>query len=550
MARRLCAALAGLVVVLGCAERAGTPGPSHLVLQRDQPPHADALRSALTQANDEYADVLRSFYAARAYAPLFVTRRGVEERAEELIEQMQQAGDDGLDPGAFDLDRLRAAVEWAKQHGADPEALASLELALTHAALHLGRALAVGSTLPRDGGAKWKPPGFSPRALLSVIARDGMADAFEAARPQWPEYARLREALKSYRELEARGGWPIIDKGPVIEPGAEDPRVPILRQRLIATGELKSRDSAEGNTYNERAIEAVKRFQRRHGLEEDGRVGGRTLKALRVPVQERIAQLQINLERWRWTPFRSDTPWVMVNVPAFELSAYDKGERVLRMKVIVGLPDWQTPLFSDRIESLSIHPTWTVPRKILTEEILPKLRDDPGFAEAAGLEVVEKETGTPLAPEEVDWSAVDERAVAYRVRQAPGANNPLGPIKFDLPNRYAIYLHYTDAPRLFEEADRAVSHGCVRVQDPMALADFLLEPTGKEGKTTLRRLIDEGAPKNLALPKPVPVEFVYFTAWKDDDGSIQFRDDVYGHDHRLARALNRERSEQVATSAR
>jgi murein L,D-transpeptidase YcbB/YkuD len=290
--------------------------------------------------------------------------------------------------------------------------------------------------------------------------------------------------------------------------------------------------------FDEALEAAVKAFQRAHGLEPDGQVGGQTLAALRVTVGERIDQLLVNLERWRWLPADLGARHVRVNLPAFTLEAVEAGQPVLRMRVIIGMEDWQTPVLSDRVEYLVLNPTWHVPRRIAAEEVLPKLQEDPGAAAKLGVKVRRGDTGEPVDPGSVDWSG---DGAGYRFHQDPGPSNPLGPVKFVFPNRFAIYLHGTPNPKPFALAQRALSHGCVRVEEPLALAAFFL--AGQEGgdEGALAQAIGRGKERRVALAEPVPVHLFYWTAYVDAEGRLHFAPDLYRRDAPLERALGLER---------
>jgi murein L,D-transpeptidase YcbB/YkuD len=290
--------------------------------------------------------------------------------------------------------------------------------------------------------------------------------------------------------------------------------------------------------FDEVLEEGVKAFQRAHGLEPDGEVGARTLEALRVPVEARIQQLQVNLERWRWMPEDLGARHVLVNLPAFELVAVEGGQPVLRMRVIIGREDWSTPVFSEQVEHLVLNPSWHVPRRIAAEEVLPLLRTNPRGASRLGLVVSRRDTGEVVDPAGVDWSGGGE---GYRFHQDPGPRNPLGPVKFMFPNRFSVYLHGTPNLELFALAGRALSHGCVRVEQPLALAAFLL--AGEEGwdEAALAEAVAGGKTQQVVLREPTPVHLLYWTAFVDEEGRVNFRPDLYHRDGPLRRALGLER---------
>jgi murein L,D-transpeptidase YcbB/YkuD len=264
---------------------------------------------------------------------------------------------------------------------------------------------------------------------------------------------------------------------------------------------------------------AVSRFQRRHGLEVTGKVDEETLAELNVPVEDRIRQLQVNMERWRWMPASLGDRYIMVNVPEFRLDVIEGGKTAMTMRVIVGKDQSRTPAFSDKMSYIEVNPYWNIPESIANEEILPKLDSDPGYLAREGIE------------------RVDPSQVGSGLRQPPGPTNPLGQLKFMFPNDFNIYLHDTPAGHLFAKEERLFSHGCIRIEKPFELAVYLLRDDPKWSPEALQAAIDSGENKSISLSRPLPVHILYWTAWVDGDGTVELRRDVYGHDVRLEEAL-------------
>jgi murein L,D-transpeptidase YcbB/YkuD len=292
--------------------------------------------------------------------------------------------------------------------------------------------------------------------------------------------------------------------------------VAAVRTRLAATDELGKAEAtpAEPNHYDDALMDAVKEFQARHGLVADGVIGDPTRAALALPVGERIEQLVVNLERARWFSGQPPRRYVAVNVPSFELVLVENGSTVLKMPVVVGRKDRRTPLLSAHITELIFNPSWTVPPTIMRVDFLPKMRKNQSFVSRRGLQFV----GAAL-------------------RQPPGPRNPLGRVKFLMPNEFSVYLHDTTAKGLMRQPRRALSSGCVRLGDALGLVNELLADDPRWGPTTRKRFLAGWTTRYLALREPVPVYLKYQTAWRDDDGDIQFREDLYGRDAALARAL-------------
>lgn len=350
----------------------------------------------------------------------------------------------------------------------------------------------------------------------------------------------LLQKISEYRAIETAGGWPTLSEGPTIEPGDTSPRVITLRQRLLLTGDLESRytnglDSEAADTYSEELQQAVERFQARHGLLVDRLVGRGTLAALNVSVTERIKQIQLNIERHRWLPAKYADRHIVTNIPDYKLRVVENGVTTLEMPVVVGKPKHQTPVFTEDMQFLEVNPTWTVPRSITNKELVPKERDNPGSLQASGFRVLRRD-GSRIPFEQVPHDAWYASEFPYTLRQGAGERNALGKVKFMMPNKYAIYLHDTPAKRLFGKQRRAFSHGCVRLGDPLALANHLLGSQGWS-QDRIDGLFAQQKTKRVNLDQPIPNHIVYLTSWMGEDGTLQFRNDIYKLDATLKAAL-------------
>lgn len=475
----------------------------------------------------ERLEAVRRFYMERGHEPALIGT----EMASAVLEALHAAGDEGLVMDASALHRLTSALQAASS--GDPDSVAKADVLLCHALLrHMGH-LVHGRLVPRSIGWRTTPREFDAEALLREVVSTGSLDPLRTLTPPWPAYAELRAALETLREIEARGGWPALPDGPLLEEGMTDERVPILAERLELAGDLIGERSGDPALYDPALREAVERFQRRHGLLADGVVGPGTRRALNVPVEERIAQVALNLERWRWMPAPPEGRYGLVNAAGGELVIIEDGLPVLHSRVVSGRPDWATPVLVDEIVELHVNPRWYVPRSITVDEVLGILRRNPAWAIRQRMRVESKEGGN-VDPRDVDWSAVDADNLPYRLVQEPGPANPLGRYKFVLTNRSAIYLHDTPSKALFELPQRHFSHGCVRVEAAEALAELLLDGSHEE---RLARAREKGTSLNLALEEPMPVFLLYFTAWVDEEGALQFREDVYKRDRRTAKRL-------------
>jgi L,D-transpeptidase YcbB len=339
----------------------------------------------------------------------------------------------------------------------------------------------------------------------------------------------MEGAIERYEAIVSRGGWPTVPGTRMIRPEDDDERVPLLRQRLMVSGEL--RRSSGGFGFSEDWEAAVRRYQRNNGLRVTGRVDKPTLLALNVPAQARLAQLRLNLHRLReLTAQRVEDRYVLVNVPAFQLEAVEHFQVELRHRVIAGKPERQTPTVRATIRAINFYPYWRVPESVAQLDLIPRLVKEPDYLAKEQIRVFTGSyNGPEIDPANIDWRMAD--ANKLRFRQDPGPQNALGLLRLDMPNEHGVYMHDTPMKPLFNQRARAFSAGCVRVQDVFALAEWVAryEP-GWERPGRVREVLDAGRAFDLNLTRPVPVYFAYITAWADPSGDIQFRPDLYGHD--------------------
>jgi murein L,D-transpeptidase YcbB/YkuD len=352
--------------------------------------------------------------------------------------------------------------------------------------------------------------------------------------PQAPD-ARLRSALGHYQTVAEKGGWAIVPVGPLMKKGDRSRRVEILRSRLNSTVEFEYSMAKNSELFDDDLEQAIRNFQKRHGLKADGIVGPRTLAALNVPVEERLRQIRINMERWHQLLRNLGERYILINSANFELKIVEHGKTIASMRAVVGRPDRPTPVLTSEMTHMVLNPYWYIPSRITREDILPKVKTDSEYLFQRNIRVFKLSNDQMLEVdrEMIDWSMVTAETFNYRFRQDPGPQNALGRMKFIFPNNFSVYIHDTPAKELFRKAKRNFSSGCIRIEHPVDLAEYLLRSDSNERKLTQEKIqatLDRGARQLIRLPKPIPVHIVYYTAWVDENGNIQFRDDIYGRD--------------------
>lgn len=531
-------------------------------------PEGDALRMALV-GPDVAREAVRSHYETFAYRGLWIGKDGDDTRAVELIGALSKADLNGLSVARYRVDALDAALKTARR--GDPAAIARAELALTRAFLTYADDLHGGLLSPGsvDRDLHLDPPVLDERGLLDRLARGGTVEAVLASvEPTVAEYAGLRALLAEYRGMSPGAWGALAGEGPSIRPGESGPRVASIRARLTTMGDHEPPATAPetagagaapeaagagtapeaggaagkpaadaAKVYDDALQDSVRDFQRRHGLNDDGVIGARTVRAMNASVEDRIGQILVNMERLRWTNRPKEAKHIDVNQADFTVRLVDGDAVLFEERVVVGSRRHRTPEFSDEMAYLVFNPTWHVPRSIAREEILPALQQDPEYLSKRNMRLISRDGYPTPDPAMTDWSLYSGSDFPFSVKQNPGGGNALGRVKFMFPNAFSIYLHDTPSKRLFAKDARAFSHGCIRVQDPMRLAEVLLSAQEGDPAAKIQRILASGRETTVHLETPVPVHLEYRTAWIDDAGRVQFRDDVYGRDGRILSAL-------------
>ena len=492
----------------------------------------------------KHRDVVMKFYRDRGYRMGWFKKDKLVPQANTFISVVSRAHQEGLNPDDYKVKNFTQMFKSYEQ-AEDNDSLRyklkqEIDVALTASFMHYASDFYKGTINPRElDQIDWsvrKNKVKLNKALETILRERDSRYPYYQFEPLHEDYNRLRTALQQYRDIRKQGGWPKIETLPRLKPGDTSRVVPVLRKRLLPQDRWQVA-GPDSNRYTDEIKNAVIDFQLRHGLKADGSLGKETLKAMNVSIDERIDQIIINMERWRWVPKpkKFEEKHIFVNVPAYMLYARDKGQQVMEMKVIVGKTMNSTPVFSDKVEYIVFSPYWNVPNSIIFEEFLPKLQQDPGWLEKMDMEILNgfSKNARPISPYSVDWFAVDEKSFKYRIRQRPGPDNPLGDIKFIFPNEHEVYLHHTASEALFNQNQRGFSHGCIRVEKPVELARFLLQDQPDWTDSRILEAMHAGEEKYLNLKETVPVYIVYFTSWVDEKGAVHFRDDIYGHDKTL-----------------
>lgn len=455
-----------------------------------------------------------------------------------LAEAVARSWEDGLLPADFHADFVKA------QAGGTGGAIEPVDrdIVLSDALVRLLYQLFFGKVSPNGIDPNWNfaRPVLSddPVTIIATALSAGQVNSLvERARVDHPLYVELRSLMQEYTNYDVQGGWGTVPAGPILKPGQKDARVAALRARLSVTGEYHGQASGDADVLDDALVSALKDFQVSHGIEPDGVLGAATLAALNVTARERTEQIRINLERGRWLLRTLSPEMVIVNVAGTYLHLFLRGEKVWSTRVIVGQPFTKTPIFTETMKTIVFNPDWTVPRSIVKNEIFAKAAADPGYL-AAHNYYLKDSAGRQVAG--VDWGAYTAASFPYGVVQRPGPKNALGLVKFLFPNKYSVYLHDTPGRQLFAKAGRNFSHGCIRVEDPLKLAELILADRLGWDRAKIDAAVASNKQQGIALPVPLPVLILYWTVDPSPVGGAAFYKDVYGRDARLLKALDAE----------
>ncbi len=503
----------------------------------------------------------RKFYRERQFRLGWFKEHQLVPQAQTMLTVIAKAKDDGLDPKRYQdsnlpklLTEFKTVQDTARRNALERQ----IDVTLSGTYFSWASDYYRGVANPRDTkNEAWKVKRNKIKldhALMTILRERESTYPYYDFAPLHPEYEHLKKALALLRARQQAGGWPILPATTNLRPGQASPVVGLLRQRLLGTdaavpaasptapaqvlpvnNTVPAAPAAEA--YSPELVNAVKGFQRDAGLPPTGIVNGETLRQLNVPLTARINQVILNMERWRWLPKKFEPDYLLVNIPEYRLHVYEQGKEALTMRVIVGKTLTATPVFSDKMEYVVLSPYWNVPFSIIENELRAKLIANPHYLDRLDMEVVKGygRKATVIDPTTIDWATITQNDFKYTLRRRPGPQNDLGEVKFLFPNSQDIYLHDTPHDELFSQTARNFSHGCVRVEEPVKLATYLLRKDPNWSLEAIQDTIAQRREKYITLKEKLPVYLVYLTAWADANGHAHFRNDIYGHDKALAK---------------
>ncbi|MBZ9632053.1 L,D-transpeptidase family protein [Salegentibacter sp. LM13S] len=481
----------------------------------------------------QHANLLDSIYSKRDYTPIW-TERALRE---DLYRSIERATEDGLEPKDYHLSYLKNSLTNLSE--LDDEERSLTEIILTDAFFALASDYNSGKLNPAEIYDIWGVESNKidlPGLLDYGVRQKNILAAIDSVVPKHEVYKGLKRSLKEYRKLARNQEDPtfVSEEGESIKADEKDERIPNIKQRLKELGYWQQEIVDSAITYEKPLQEAVKKFQEKYGIETDGVIGGGTIKTLNKTYQERLEQILVNLERWRWYPKNLGDQHIVVNIANYRLHFVRNGDTVATHRTMVGTEARKTPVFSEEIEHIVYNPTWTIPPTIKRKDVIPSAAKDPDYISKKNYSIFDR-SGNRLSTSEVNWSSSEVKG--YTFRQEAGPANPLGLVKIIYPNKYMIYLHDTPSKSLFNKNLRAQSSGCVRVQDVLDLAKMLLSDQPEYDEEKIKEILDSGKTTTIKITQKVKVHHLYWTAW-NENGSTHFAEDVYKRDAAIYKLLS------------
>jgi murein L,D-transpeptidase YcbB/YkuD len=519
----------------------------------------DELEQSLTAegaselTSSAYAEEIRAFYAERGYLEVWLFNGSLSKEGKVLLAQIEESKYDGLLPSDYHLEEIYELSSHEEKRNKKFRDLSSeekirLELLMTAGFFNLAHDLEKGKVDPSELDSSWKFEEKEGRvdytALLKEIADGASVDkAFEKLYPSSSLYARGREAIKELYEIQKKDtlAWDFEPVEGAIKVGERHPAIPTLRKRLIFWGFLEPYEAKDPTLFDSIFFTGLQSYQQSNGMKPDGVIGSLVAEALNKSPQDLIDIAAVNMERLRWLP---ETDWnqemVLVNIANYQLDYMQKSDTLFSAKVIVGKEYNESPAFTAPMSYIVFSPYWNIPSSITKEEIVPAVKKNKAYLAEKNMEVV-NQSGEPINAREVDWDLEEDGELPYRVRQKPGGDNSLGLVKFMFPNEYNIYIHDTPARSLFQKESRALSHGCIRIQNPDQFAKILLDDKSWTDEK-IQEAMNQEEEEIVQLKRKIPVILLYMTFWADKDGKSNFRSDVYDRDAALLKALRSKKS--------
>ena len=484
-------------------------------------------------------DILPAFYVANNYSLAWDN----EQNRIDLIESLENSFKEGLIPDDYHLEKIKKLFSETKSN-ANPDKVADLDLLMTDAVLLYATNLIIGKVDQSKIVEGWDvPPNKLPKndgiSLNKALNSNDIAEALNNLKPGNFMYVHMRNGLKRYREIAMKGGWPQVPNGNVLKLNVIDARVLLLRKYLIITGDLSASTNSENDSVFDMNVEnAVKQFQFRHNLNEDGVVGKGTLEMINVPIEKRIDELRINMERARWVFHHLPEDFMVVNIAGYNVRRLTDDSIVFYSKVIVGKHFHETPIFKGKLSYIVINPTWTLPYSITIKETLPKLQKNPNYLTEKNMIIMDR-TGKEIDPSTINFNTLSKNNFPYTVRQKAGPHNALGQVKFIFPNQYAVYLHDTPVRSLFSREERAFSHGCIRLDKKWELLMNLMDDPEVWNMNKINEIVASGKTTRVNLKSPIEILLLYWTAGADKKNKLYFDKDVYNRDASVLEELNK-----------
>ncbi|MFW6280874.1 MAG: L,D-transpeptidase family protein [Halanaerobium sp.] len=483
---------------------------------------------------------LSEFYDQRHHRSIWFEDKEFKRDPDSLVKEIKNSYDEGLNPEDYHLEYIEELINEEKLFASESRGQrALLDILLTNAYISLASDYLNGKIdaeiiIDDDN---YQADSLEAQNLLELlIEKNDISETLQEQLPETENYSKLKEKLAYYRDSNKVDDWSKIAAGEDLAEKAQGPRVEQLISNLNGRNYLNKANLKTDDYFDQNVKQAVVRFQIDYGLKPDGVVGKKTLEALNISRDQRIKQLIINMERWRWLPEDLGSSYIYVNIADYNLKLYEEKKVIMEMKTIVGQEQRSTPVFSDSIKYIVLNPYWYVPESIAVKDKLPEIKKDNNYLKENNYTLFEYSGNNKLEkvePEDIEWSEINEDNFNYLLRQNPGDQNALGRIKFMFPNKYSIYLHDTPGKNLFSETERSFSSGCIRIENPIDLAEYLLSDQEKWDRESIESEMEKDKEKTVYLKNPIKIYLQYNTAWVDSLGNLNFREDIYNRDQKI-----------------